>query len=400
MTINIVDAGCGIGKTTALINKINNDTSEQRYIYITPFLSEIERIKAHCPNKNFMVPEKIKGAKYNDIVNLIKNGENIITTHALFKYFTIDIIEEIYKHNYILVMDEVAEVIEEVVISKSDLKILKENYVLIDPNTKLLYWKDKNYNGKFNDYKRMINMKSIYAYTDRQGKIVSLIWMFPYQIFQAFKQIYILTYMFDGQIQKKYFDYFSTKYAYLYVKDFNLTYQIQKYDYQKNRSLINVCENKKYNQIGEDKTSLSLTWFENNKKDLDELKKSIYNFFRSYAKAPTKKTMWTTFKKYKKYVQSKGSIKNFTSINCRATNIYSDRTAVAYIGNRYLKPTIKKFLISQKINISKDFEDRYALSELIQFIYRSAIRNNKPIHVYVPSQRMRELLLKWLKDPN
>lgn len=45
MKINVVDAGCGVGKTTALINLINNDTSNQKYIFITPFLSEVERIK-------------------------------------------------------------------------------------------------------------------------------------------------------------------------------------------------------------------------------------------------------------------------------------------------------------------------------------------------------------------
>ena len=45
MKINVVDAGCGVGKTTALINLINNDTSNQKYIFITPILSEVERIK-------------------------------------------------------------------------------------------------------------------------------------------------------------------------------------------------------------------------------------------------------------------------------------------------------------------------------------------------------------------
>lgn len=45
MKVNVVDAGCGIGKTTALINKMNEDTSGQKYLFVTPFLSEVERIK-------------------------------------------------------------------------------------------------------------------------------------------------------------------------------------------------------------------------------------------------------------------------------------------------------------------------------------------------------------------
>ena len=43
-------------------------------------------------------------------------------------------------------------------------------------------------------------------------------------------------------------------------------------------------------------------------------------------------------------------------------------------------------------------DDEYALSEMIQWIWRSAIRDGKEIWVYIPSRRMRELLKKWLLD--
>ena len=43
-------------------------------------------------------------------------------------------------------------------------------------------------------------------------------------------------------------------------------------------------------------------------------------------------------------------------------------------------------------------EDKYALSEMIQWIWRSAIRDGKEIWIYVPSKRMRELLEGWLKE--
>jgi hypothetical protein len=42
--------------------------------------------------------------------------------------------------------------------------------------------------------------------------------------------------------------------------------------------------------------------------------------------------------------------------------------------------------------------DMYALSSLIQWVWRSAIRDGKPIILYVPSSRMRGLLIKWLND--
>ena len=89
--INIVDAICGEGKSTSLINYINNkENCNKKFLYITPFLSEIERIKQECPNKNFKSPECNKGAKIYDIKRLLSKGENIVSSHALFKKFDED----------------------------------------------------------------------------------------------------------------------------------------------------------------------------------------------------------------------------------------------------------------------------------------------------------------------
>ena len=43
-------------------------------------------------------------------------------------------------------------------------------------------------------------------------------------------------------------------------------------------------------------------------------------------------------------------------------------------------------------------EDVFALSEMVQWIWRSAIREGNPINIYVPSSRMRSLLQRWLND--
>ena len=48
-------------------------------------------------------------------------------------------------------------------------------------------------------------------------------------------------------------------------------------------------------------------------------------------------------------------------------------------------------------NIAVD-EDGYALSEMLQFIWRSAIRNGEEIWVYIPSIRMRNLLKQWIEE--
>ena len=39
----------------------------------------------------------------------------------------------------------------------------------------------------------------------------------------------------------------------------------------------------------------------------------------------------------------------------------------------------------------------YALSEMIQLIFRSGIRNNEDINIYIPSSRIRKLLIDFLE---
>ena len=55
---------------------------------------------------------------------------------------------------------------------------------------------------------------------------------------------------------------------------------------------------------------------------------------------------------------------------------------------------IKNFFVDKGVVIN---EDEWALSELIQWMFRSSIREQKNINIYIPSKRMRDLLMKWLK---
>lgn len=63
--------------------------------------------------------------------------------------------------------------------------------------------------------------------------------------------------------------------------------------------------------------------------------------------------------------------------------------------NVYLNPTIVKYFENNSVKVD---QDTYALSELIQFIYRSRIRKGNDIYCYIPSKRMRELLYKYIDD--
>ena len=59
----------------------------------------------------------------------------------------------------------------------------------------------------------------------------------------------------------------------------------------------------------------------------------------------------------------------------------------------YPNPMLIKAAAIKGNNIDKDI---FALSEMVQFIWRSAIRNEKPINLYIPSKRMRRLVTDWI----
>ena len=67
---------------------------------------------------------------------------------------------------------------------------------------------------------------------------------------------------------------------------------------------------------------------------------------------------------------------------------------MAYCVNIFLKPDEKRYFMAHNVNV---LEDEAALSTMIQWIWRSAIRDGEEIWIYIPSKRMRELLINWIK---
>ena len=400
-TVNIVDAVMGAGKSQSIINYINKD-DESRFLVITPYLDEVKRYKRYCSKRNFKTPLFENGkTKLDDIKHLISRGENIISTHALFQRFDNELIDMCRAANYTLIMDEVANVVDEYSISKQDYQVLVNTYADINPETKQLIWKNEhgNYIGKFENEKRLCELGSLVCYGDSL-----MVWLFPIETFNSFREIYILTYRFDLQMQKYYYDYYKLPYKYLSVAgdsmetyhlvDYSEKINYIKYNYKK---LIHICDIDKLNMIGDRESDLSKSWYDRNKKNISMsiLKNNISNFFRNIRNDCSTDNIWTTFKDFYSCLKGKGYTKGFLPLNSRATNEYRDRTSVVYPVNRYLNPFVKNFFTTNNIAVD---EDGYALSEMLQFIWRSAIRNGEEIWVYIPSIRMRNLLKQWIEE--
>lgn len=398
--IYVVDAIMGSGKTSSAINKMNEDV-ENNYIFITPFLKEVDRIKESCTPRKFVEPENKGGGKLESLHYWIGKGCNIASTHALFKTYTDYTKELIKNNNYKLILDEVFNVLETVPLHKDDIKLIFNNGLAHLDEDNYVVWDDDSYEGKkFGEIKHMAKAHNLILIDN-----TLLLWNFPIDVFKSFKEVYVLTYMFDAQIQKYYYDLNNVEITYLGIQHKNGIYEFSSNgtipDYVKVlKNKINILSDEKLNCIGENEYALSSSWFDReldkrNKPLLKTLKDNLINVFTHKFDSNSEENMWTTYKDSQSALKGKGYTKGFVSVNARATNEFRHKKNLAYCANIFFNPYMKNYFIDKGIHV---LEDKYALSELVQWIWRSAIRDGENINIYIPSSRMRELLIGWLEN--
>ena len=77
----------------------------------------------------------------------------------------------------------------------------------------------------------------------------------------------------------------------------------------------------------------------------------------------------------------------------RATNDFAHKNVLCHAYNRYPTMPVEVYLNDYGFNIDRD---AYATAELVQWVFRSSVRNGKPITIYFLSKRMRNLFTEWL----
>lgn len=406
MVIKVCDAICGAGKTQSCISMMNEQT-DKKFIFVTPYLTEVERIKKDCSSRKFFSPERGMSNGFNsklqNLNELLFNGYNIATTHALFSYYTDETKELIKKSGYTLVLDEVLNLFQPVGLGNQDMDILvKSNTLIMDTDSEYV-WAEEDYNDEcFSEVAFKSKSNNLIKYKNEL-----YFWSIPPDIFECFDDVFILTYMFQYQMQKYFFDIHGFKYELIGTKkdeqgDKYHFCKFEEADRKKDlRGLIHILDNPKLNSIGDDTNALSFTWYskaaaEKDKTKLTILKNNLYNLFTNIYKCNSTQNMWSTFKDYKSLLKGKGYSNNFIAYNKRATNEFRGRQYAAYAINCYMQTWAVNYLVEKG---AKDVsENMYAISTLIQWLFRSAIRDGKEIWLYLPSKRMRNLFRQWLDN--
>jgi hypothetical protein len=400
----------GTGKTQMMF-KLMYEQQDQKFIYVTPYLNEIDRLlypndekSKHYTDRWFREPFNTGQGKITSLIDLIKKDFNIATTHALFQKITPELIKIIKEKDYTLIIDEALGTFDLLEYATDDFKKLEKSIKI--ENDKII-WTEHEYNGKkFKDVQTMCYNGSLELIRHNKEKFY-IMWSLNLDLFLAFKEVYIATYLYEGSLLHYYFKTKNINYEKFYIKDYELCFG--KPHYKKNFPLY--IYKGEWNDIGQENYSLSSNWYKQESKTIkmrDEsgnlilnpnnkiniLKNNTYNYFHNVHKVNNKECVWTAYKKDLHIVSPNGFKKAFIPCSMKATNEYGHVSVMAYLVNRYLNPDINAYFHRHGIEIDQDL---FALSECLQFIWRGSIRNGKELHIYIPSKRMRSLVEDWIE---
>lgn len=401
--VRVCDCVMGAGKTNSVITLVN-EHPENKYIYITPYLDEAARIKKGCPQAHFVEPsDKLKQYQYRKSAHtaaLIKGGRNIATTHQAFKGYTAEMLDGIREQNYILILDENLEILESFDIHPDDLQMAVSAGYIHEEND-VYTITNPDYGGNaLRELFSLMRSRELIKISDGQGNKL-FYWALPPELICSFKDVYILTYLFDGQSIHHFLKIYDIPYEFIGInRDEDGTYRFCDYpgytpEYVHNlKNIIHILDNAKLNDVGTDYHALSMAWFDKGGENVEQLRKNVSNYYRNIlGDIPADRRLWGTYKGAYSKIRGKGYTKAFLTFNAKATNAYRSKDCLVYIANVFMNVCEKSFYRMHGIDVD---EDMYALSVMIQWIWRSAIRDGKEVYIYVPSRRMRTLLTNWI----
>ena len=440
-TIHVLDSLMGMGKSTALINMIRVESiasiidhqakvPTKRWLVIVPTLAEVDRYvdalstfgaPFEMPNDTF------HGRKMLHLLRMVEEGRNIVATHALFNQLSKQVYKAIEALDYTLVIDEEIEVVRPYELNTAKTNhLFNKGYVYTDQVTRRVQWNSAEHPVSSFPFKTDIP-KLCEAGHLVQSKAGLLIVETPAEFLRCFDEVWVATYMFDGAPMRAYLEASHFRIEMLTVaKDHRGKHQVVPFGSEdalssellvkrELRRLVAVYRGSTRggadrNRIGANShkgSPLTSTWFNSKAQRepqmLTSLANSIAEFFRESG-AKAERIVWTTFKGHEERMRVKGLKTDcaedgkgcgFLPYNTRATNAYRNVKAMAYPMNVYQHGDVRSYFDEQDIPTS---EDLYAVSTLVQWLWRSRIRKEprEGITVYLPSERMRGLFLEWL----
>lgn len=439
--ITFIDQPCGTGKTTALIKELAEwDASKHRpVIVVTPRLSEVKRIINGAPSANIAQPDDENGntTKTNSMEALLAAGRNIACTHALYVKLR-KMAQEGNLSGHRMVIDECPTPIELApTITKSAFKneIEGKGLAHVDEVTGLVtptdLWMERAAMGGKNSFSKqyvLAAMGRLLVTPDRDLLMMAI----PVEMLLAPASLTILTYLHEGSLIAAYLDKLGVKYG---VKRWTGEAEW----IRRQKELITVetfelpCIRVKTNQHGYKHTTMRLSFSGQTKKATDAALRALSNKLMNMQKrgplkdVPKENIMVTSAgdvwfddgtgeggrQKCGPLSRNTGPMGRWTygadtatwnvkggwtwvSNLTRGVNDHIHCSHAIYLFDQHPNPVLCKFLDKKPHEWGVD----YARTEFVQWLYRSRVRLGEPVTVYVPSERMRNIVIDWLSSEN
>lgn len=404
--IQVLDAMMGAGKTTYIFDEIQRRSLSEvdtRFLYVSPLLSETGnpdalnddpeeqeklrqgRIHSACPAANFRGPES-RPNKRESLKRLLASGVNVACTHALYCMIDDETSALIRDHGYEVIIDEALDVVQNFKeLQLHDVAFLSP-LIEVDPETHLVKWTaligDKS---KYSGIKKMCEDGLLYHF---HGKF----WVYelPLSLFTHPKKTTICTYMFGASILHSYL--LKHDIPFEYIDNERIGFRPEADLLAEAKELITLVDNSSVQKLS--KFSMTKTGYGTlHELDFKKIKGILAMLVQRHLGAKSRDILWTCFKDHREKLKGRGYTRGFLSFNTRATNAHRKRSVGIYLVDRHPHAMISAFLRDAGAPINSEM---YGLSEMIQWVWRLRIRDDKDIRLVIPSKRMKALLVRWL----
>ena len=396
-TIEVLDALMGLGKTNGIFEWMNKNP-QHKYLYVTPLLSEAEeRACWQCAEIDMQSTKSEDSLNKGEILlKHFQQGNNVAITHALYSRMNHLHLEEIHNKGYVLIIDEEVSFIQAITkYNEADSKFLTEqcNALAFDQNDfgRVSFIKEAYTGSKYEDLQNLCEIGAVFSAKDRADLLITQL---PVDLVKAASRVIVITYGYEGSMMCKFMELRGINHKAFEEVSFSISEKDQK---ENIRQLIELVDTKTTLALKKNtrKNTLSSTWWSTasttDKKKILSLIAGVKRQFNCSSEDfmfTCKKSCATTIK----HNNLSPSI-SFVYASCRATNDYSNKYVLVHAYNRYVQYHTQQYLASWGFTVDND---KFALYEMLQWIWRSRIRQNKPIKLCILSARMEKILKDWL----
>ncbi|WP_425051163.1 hypothetical protein [Psychromarinibacter sp. S121] len=401
------DRPMGTGKTQRLLRGFDPNT---KYLVVHEFLSQVDEVLENAAGVPFETPKEAYGrTRGGHLETLIRQGKNVVTTHALFPRL-VDLAREGWLAEYAIVIDETLDPLKTPSGPNKGTwqSLVNDGWATVEDTGRVVptsKWIDdpKDVDDSLTPELLAAALSGRLYVTQKRHMFILPI---PVELLTCGNSTTVMTYMAQGSTLTGYLDRLGV-------------------DYVVNRDILE--EAKLRNEIRR--------WVE--LRDIPALKGMRWSYSKQIKMAPSATRRVQNALKNLRGRQLRGTALDKIMIGCakdnwieegghgakkkrpgkfarnskmfeanwvapgvRGVNKYRHCSVVISLYDYHLHPAILEWLGKEADN---DFKDRYAVSELLQFIYRSRIRCRSSIDyptitLFLPSERMRNLFLEWVNQ--